>query len=216
MFWCDLHITNSKKYINLLVLVKDNSWDIKVKVEKNTHFYITGINNLPCISKKHAGIPGFAAIFITIVILWFEMESSRIIWSQCMCGCVLMLSSTDLRWVYLCWPAGHWVKNEMSWGNTQTYTHNKSSYFFILERIFETLLKTYYRCTDSFLTSLRALCPSQLDSLAQPGCVKRVSRSRQPTGFMSSVWLWARTHKQASGKITGYKAHRAHSWCVSE
>ncbi len=40
MFWCDLHITNSKKYINLLVLVKDNSWDIKVKVEKNTHFIL--------------------------------------------------------------------------------------------------------------------------------------------------------------------------------
>ncbi len=64
-----IFITKSKKYINQLALVKVNSWDIEVKVEKNTHFYMTGINNLPCISKKHAVIPGFAAIFITIVIL---------------------------------------------------------------------------------------------------------------------------------------------------
>lgn len=114
-----------------------------------------------------------AAVFITIVTLWFEMESSRIIWSECMCGCVLMLSNTDLRWVYLCWPAGHWVKNEMSRGNTQTYTINHHI-FFILERILQALTSwnaTYYRCIDSFLTSLRAQCSSQLDSLAQPRCV---------------------------------------------
>lgn len=117
-----------------------------------------------------------AAIFITIVILRFEIGYSRIIWSQCMCGCVLMQFSTDLRWVYLCWPAGRWVKNGMSWGNTQPYAINHYI-FYLRENFWNTYFlkcnkQAYYRCTDSFLTSLRAQCSSQLDSLAQPGCVK--------------------------------------------